>query len=137
MGEYALNGSSSPSLAIHLPTHPLIHPVFTENPLILQALFQALTSNQLNGAHTCSTHPAGLYTPSATARTITAGTAMVLSLLPTHGSKELERRVTPKWHHLPSQESRALIGTNHRFFGAAGHDAPTLALWQQRAQAAG
>lgn len=99
--------------SVHLPTHSLIHPVFTENLLIPQALFQALTSNQFNGAHSCSTHPAGLYMPSATARTITAGTAMLLSLLPTHGSKELGRRVTPRWHHLPSQEPRALTGTNH------------------------
>lgn len=117
----------------HLPAHSPTHlPVCSSthpNLLILQALFQALTSNQLNGAHTCSTHPAWLYMPSATARSITAGTAMVLSLLPTHGSKEPDRRVTPKWHHLPSQESRALTGTNHRFFGVAGHDAPTLTLW--------
>lgn len=122
--------------SVHLPTHPLIHSVFTENLLISQALFQALTSNQLTGAHTCFTHPTGIYIPSMTVQTITVGTVMLLSLLPTHGSKELERRVTPKWHHLPSQESRALTGTNHRFLGAAGQDAPTPTLRQQHAQAA-
>lgn len=48
--------------SVHPPTHPFIHPVFAENLLTHQALFQALASNQLNGAHTCFTHPTGVYT---------------------------------------------------------------------------
>ena len=48
--------------SIHPPTHPFIHPVFAENLLTHQALFQALASNQLNGARTCFTHLTGIYT---------------------------------------------------------------------------